>query len=74
MVLPSESTQDYSKSLTYSDDRSLTHLPFCLGIVILENAIEVSHLDALAALLGPEAEEVARDPDHHFNFGYDMDC
>lgn len=39
------------------------------GIIILENAINTSHLDALSELLGPEAEEVARDPDHHFNFG-----
>ena len=39
------------------------------GIIVLENAIDPTHLDALAALLGPEAEEVARDPDHHFNFG-----
>ena len=41
------------------------------GIIILEDVIDTSHLDALEALLGPEAEEVARDPDHHFNFGKD---
>ena len=39
------------------------------GIIILENAIDPSHIDALQDLLGPEAEEVAKDPDHHFNFG-----
>ncbi|KAK5168116.1 uncharacterized protein LTR77_006684 [Saxophila tyrrhenica] len=41
------------------------------GIIVLENAIDPAHLDALYSLLGPEAEEVARDPDHHFNFGKD---
>lgn len=39
------------------------------GIIILANAIDTEHLDALQAVLGPEAEEVAQDPDHHFNFG-----
>ena len=39
------------------------------GIIVLENAIDPSHIDALESLLGPEAEEIARDPDHHFNFG-----
>ncbi|KAK4540416.1 hypothetical protein LTR36_009273 [Oleoguttula mirabilis] len=39
------------------------------GILILENAIDPSHLDSLEEVLGPEAEEIARDPDHHFNFG-----
>jgi hypothetical protein len=39
------------------------------GILVLENAIDPAHLDALDELLGPEAEEIARDPDHHFNFG-----
>ena len=39
------------------------------GILILSNAIDPSHLDSLNALLGPEAEEVAKDPTHHFNFG-----
>lgn len=39
------------------------------GIIVLANAIDPSHIDALEALLGPEAEEIARDPDHHFNFG-----
>ena len=39
------------------------------GILILENAIEPSHLETLQALLEPEAEEIARDPNHHFNFG-----
>jgi hypothetical protein len=39
------------------------------GIIILENVIDPSHIDALSALLGPEADEIARDPDHHFNFG-----
>lgn len=39
------------------------------GIIVLENAIDTSHLDDLDALLGPEAEEIAREPNHHFNFG-----
>lgn len=39
------------------------------GIIILANAIEPSHLDALQAILGPEAEQIAQDPNHHFNFG-----
>jgi hypothetical protein len=39
------------------------------GIIILANAIDTNHLDALQAILGPEAEQVAQDPDHHFNFG-----
>ena len=39
------------------------------GVIVLENAINPSHLDDLDAMLGPEAEEIARDPDHHFNFG-----
>jgi ectoine hydroxylase-related dioxygenase (phytanoyl-CoA dioxygenase family) len=39
------------------------------GIIILANAIDTHHLDALQAILGPEAEVVAQDPDHHFNFG-----
>lgn len=39
------------------------------GIIVLENAIETSHLDALSDLLTPEALEIAKDPDHHFNFG-----
>ena len=39
------------------------------GIIILENAIDPSHIDAIQNLLGPEADEVAKDPDHHFNFG-----
>lgn len=39
------------------------------GIVVLDDAIDPAHLDALNDILGPEAEEIARDPDHHFNFG-----
>ncbi|KAK1810107.1 hypothetical protein LTR12_015531 [Friedmanniomyces endolithicus] len=39
------------------------------GILILANAISPSHLDDLEAVLGPEAEEIAKDPQHHFNFG-----
>ncbi|KAK3718383.1 hypothetical protein LTR37_005196 [Vermiconidia calcicola] len=39
------------------------------GIIILENAINSEHLDALNALLEPEAVEIANDPNHHFNFG-----
>ncbi|KAK5120670.1 hypothetical protein LTR85_006028 [Meristemomyces frigidus] len=39
------------------------------GILILENAVDPSHLETLEDLLGPEAEEIARDTNHHFNFG-----
>ncbi|KAK0923154.1 hypothetical protein LTR91_005422 [Friedmanniomyces endolithicus] len=39
------------------------------GILVLANAINPSHLDDLEAVLGPEAEEIAKDPQHHFNFG-----
>ncbi|KIW82382.1 hypothetical protein Z517_05409 [Fonsecaea pedrosoi CBS 271.37] len=39
------------------------------GIVVLDNAIDPEHLDALNAKLSPEALEIAADPDHHFNFG-----
>lgn len=39
------------------------------GIIILSNAIDTNHIDALQAILGLEAEQVAQDPDHHFNFG-----
>lgn len=39
------------------------------GIIILDNAIDTAHLDALERLLGPEANEIARDPKHHWNWG-----
>ncbi|KAK4965563.1 hypothetical protein LTR42_012319 [Elasticomyces elasticus] len=39
------------------------------GVLILENAINPSHLDDLETILGPEADIIANDPDHHFNFG-----
>lgn len=39
------------------------------GILVLENAVDPAHLDTLNDILGPEAEEIARDPTHHFNFG-----
>ena len=39
------------------------------GIIVLENAIDTSHLDTLNSLLSKEAIEIAADPDHHFNFG-----
>lgn len=38
------------------------------GIVVLENAVDPAHIDALEAKLGPEADEIARNPDHHFNW------
>ena len=41
------------------------------GIIVLENAIDPTHIEALQGFLGPEAEEIARDPYHHFNFGKD---
>lgn len=37
------------------------------GILILDNAIERSHLYDLEAVLGPEAEQIAKDPNHHFS-------
>lgn len=39
------------------------------GVIVLDNAIDTAHIDALNARLGPEALEIANDPDHHFNFG-----
>lgn len=39
------------------------------GIIVLDNAIDAAHIDALNAKLSPEALEIANDPDHHFNFG-----
>lgn len=39
------------------------------GIIVLDNAIDVAHIDTLNAKLSPEALEIANDPDHHFNFG-----
>ena len=39
------------------------------GIIVLENAIDPAHLDTLNSVLAPEALEIARYPDHHFNFG-----
>ncbi|KEF57167.1 uncharacterized protein A1O9_07357 [Exophiala aquamarina CBS 119918] len=39
------------------------------GIIVLDNAIDVSHIDTLNAKLSPEALEIANDPEHHFNFG-----
>jgi hypothetical protein len=39
------------------------------GIVVLENAVDTTHLDILNAMLSKEALELAANPDHHFNFG-----
>jgi Phytanoyl-CoA dioxygenase (PhyH) len=39
------------------------------GIIILENAIDTSHLDTLNVILSREALEIAANPTHHFNFG-----
>ncbi|KIW67791.1 hypothetical protein PV04_07019 [Phialophora macrospora] len=39
------------------------------GIIVLDNAIDVAHIDTLNNRLSPEALEIANDPDHHFNFG-----
>ncbi|RMY09405.1 hypothetical protein D0868_04265 [Hortaea werneckii] len=39
------------------------------GVLVLGNAIEVEHLDRLREQLQPEAEEIAKNPTHHFNFG-----
>jgi hypothetical protein len=39
------------------------------GIIVLENAINPSHLDTLNLKLSAEALEIANKPDWHFNFG-----
>ena len=39
------------------------------GIIVLDNAIDVAHIDVLNAKLTPEALEIANYPQHHFNFG-----
>ena len=39
------------------------------GIIVLENAIDTTHLDTLNAKLAPEALEIANNASHHFNFG-----
>lgn len=39
------------------------------GIIILENAVDTSHIDTLNAKLSTEALEIAQKPDWHFNFG-----
>jgi hypothetical protein len=39
------------------------------GIIILDNAIDKSHVDILNNKLSAEALEMAENPDHHFNFG-----
>ncbi|KAJ9607603.1 hypothetical protein H2200_007681 [Cladophialophora chaetospira] len=39
------------------------------GIIVLDNAIDVHHLDTLNNKLSPEALEIANNPNHHFNFG-----
>jgi ectoine hydroxylase-related dioxygenase (phytanoyl-CoA dioxygenase family) len=39
------------------------------GIIVLDNAIDIDHVDALNAKLTPEALGIANDPEHHFNFG-----
>ena len=39
------------------------------GIVVLDNAIDKSHLEAINEVLSKEALEIAADPNHHFNFG-----
>jgi ectoine hydroxylase-related dioxygenase (phytanoyl-CoA dioxygenase family) len=39
------------------------------GLIVLDNAIDVSHIDTLNTMLSAEALEIAADPDHHFNFG-----
>ena len=38
------------------------------GIIVLENAVDINHIDALQAKLGPEAHEIARNESHHFNW------
>lgn len=38
------------------------------GLLDLGDVIDPDHRDALAATLGPEAEEIARGPDHHFHW------
>jgi ectoine hydroxylase-related dioxygenase (phytanoyl-CoA dioxygenase family) len=41
------------------------------GIIILDNAIDKAHVDAINDILSKEAYEIAQNPDHHFNFGKD---
>lgn len=39
------------------------------GIVILENVVNTEHIDHLNSILTQEAEEIEKNPKHHFNFG-----
>jgi hypothetical protein len=39
------------------------------GIIVLENCIDISHIESLSSILLPVAQELAADPDHHWNFG-----
>ncbi len=41
------------------------------GVVVLENAVNVRHLDALNAVLAPKAPTAVAMPDQYFNFGID---
>ncbi|KAM0261001.1 hypothetical protein ACHAQJ_002436 [Trichoderma viride] len=63
--------EDVRKSGSYPPavlGKALGHLHQS-GIVVLRNTIDVAHLDALNALLAPEANDLAGEPKQHFNFG-----
>jgi ectoine hydroxylase-related dioxygenase (phytanoyl-CoA dioxygenase family) len=47
---------------------ALSHLHVS-GIVILENAVDIAHLEAIDNILGPEAVVLATVSDQHHNFG-----
>lgn len=38
------------------------------GILILSNAISPTHIDSLHSLLAPEALQISKNPNHHFNW------
>ncbi|KAL7783808.1 hypothetical protein V8C37DRAFT_396805 [Trichoderma ceciliae] len=62
---------DVCKSGTYSPaliGEALSHLHQS-GIVVLQHAVNVAHLDALNEILAPEASVLAGQPKQHFNFG-----
>ncbi|KAK6340180.1 hypothetical protein TWF730_001948 [Orbilia blumenaviensis] len=47
---------------------SIKHL-HASGVIVLENAIDPQHLDALNEVLAPQAKKLACLPGRHFNFG-----
>ncbi|KAF3079764.1 hypothetical protein TWF569_006461 [Orbilia oligospora] len=64
-------SEKYRKAGIYPQEllaSSIKHL-HASGVIVLENAIDVEHLDALNAVLAPQAKELANTPGRHFNFG-----